>query len=317
MTNNILHSTGSFVCRIGLAGVALAFAFITGCSNDRTIPTASSEPAYTNTYVLINDQPAAGVELDGTFNVRDSVTNARLQITCMFTAETGTKVGAVITPTWTDPVMHNYFQRKADLAAVDADILALDAAITDIKIMRNPTHADTLRMDSLETVKGSKLETKEVFQNKLDSLDTRLDDRFKLAIRLDADAGVQYPYAVILDPSVSGSWLAAGDTTVWGQGFYLAPLDTVWNSDRSAYNIHGGKTFKLSLQNFLVADQTYRPPVKPARPAAISDLPELLPMNTWLARLTPGSHTLHFKFATTGTVSSVTATIHVVYATEG
>jgi len=276
-----------------LIAVMLAFVTIAGCTDDRTAPTQTNDPAYSQTFELLNHRTAAGAELSATFTVRDTITAGTLLIT------------GFIQP---DPAMQWYLDLGLQLDSLDERLLSLEAMILNLDLKQNKTPEELHALDSLIGLKNISLNEQAARVRTQDSLDTRLDDRFKVSVWLDGDVTALYPRAIYLDSIAAPTHLHTGETVVWGQGFYLAQRDT-----GGVY----GKTMRLDIKKLMVADATYRNPVKPARPANLDLLPELFPVTDWMTRLTPGVHTLHFRFASTGTMSELSASLYAVYKTAG
>jgi len=300
-----------------LVPVLLSLALLVGCTDNRKMPTQMDDPAYTHTFVLLDNASASGVENTATFSVRDTITDGRLLISGFFISDSGTKLGTTITRLWSDPNLAFYRDLTAQLAQFDQELLVLQGAILNIQIKATKTHQDSLDLDSLRGVASEMNGMRGTVEDVRDSLDTRLDDRFKVSFWLDGDATELYPRALHLNSDSAPGQLVGNETAVWGQGFFLAKSDTVWNVAKTAWKVQGGKTFKLDVKRFLVADATYHHPLKPARPTNLDTLPELFPITDWLTRLTPSSHTLHFRFSSVGTVSHISANLYVVYQTAG
>ncbi|MFN3821581.1 MAG: hypothetical protein ACK4OO_04545, partial [bacterium] len=123
----------------------------------------------------------------------------------------------------------------------------------------------------------------------------------------DSDTVFVYPRAIYLDATAVPNHLSVGERVLWGQGFFLAEPDpSGWR----------GKTMVLNLTRFWVADETYYPLNKPSRPSDPDRLPELEPKE-WLARLTPGRHTLKIFFGSVGTQTRLTVNLYGVYKSAG
>jgi len=271
--------------------VLSAVAIFAGCTDDRKAPTQTGEPAYSQTFVLLNHKAAAGTELTATFTVRDTITSGRLLLS------------GFIRP---DPAMQWYLDLGTELDSIADRLLSLEGMILNLEVKQNKTPEDLHAIDSLMGVKAGTETEKTARLTTQDSLDTRLDDRFKVAVWLDGDAAELYPRAIYLDSTAAPAHLHSGERVVWGQGYYLAQEDT-----GGVY----GKTMQLDLRRMMVADATYQNPTKPARPANPDLLPELFPVTDWLTRLNPGTHTIHFRFASPGTATELSASLYVVFKT--
>jgi len=272
-----------------LAGAAL----MTGCTDDRTAPTQTNDPVYSQTIELFSKRPAAGADVSAAFTVRDSVVDARLLVSGFIRPDGG---------------MAMFLRLGDELDSLTDRINGLDALIIPLDLKANKTAADSAALDSLSLLKTTSIEQVQMREETRDSLDTRLDGRFKVSIWLDGDVTELYPRAIYLDSAAVPTHLHTGEEVVWGQGFYLAQADTG--------GVHG-KTMRLDLKRMMVADATYRHPSKPGRPANPDLLPELFPVTDWLSRLTPGSHTLHVRFGEAGTETQVSASLYFVYKRAG
>ncbi len=284
--------TGAWVWAGALFGLSL----LTSCTDNRKAPTETSPPAYTSTKVLLNRQAAAGQSLTANFSLRDSVTAGQIMISGWLRPDAGLTLFTDI---------------GKQLDSLASRILQLDGAKLNIEIQPVKTHADSVSMDSLQVLINASNNEVAIRNTRRDSLDTWLDDRFKVSIMLDGDAVPLYPRAILLDSIAVPHQIPTGlDTTlIWGQGFYTAPpSDTLGTR---------GRTMRLDLNRFLIADVGYHNPTKPARPADSNTLPELFPITDWLRRLTPGNHSLHIRFGAAGTTSEVEVVLYVIYKTAG
>lgn len=265
-----------------------------GCEDDRKAPTVPGVPTYSQTLTIINERPSNGDTLMVSFQLRDSVTSAYLYITGTLLPEAGLSLMDSL---------------KEKVRVLDSIIVRLSARILDLELI-----PDTLRtpeqnreLDSLRGVRGAKEAEKAGHNARIDSLDTRLDDRFKVGIGLDNDGVFLHPRAIFLDSSAVPSHLRSGERVVWGQGFFLP------DPDASGWR---GKTMRLNLARFWVADETYHPPAKPSRPSDPDALPELYPQE-WISRLNPGPHSLKIFFGSPGTQTRLTVSLYLVYRTTG
>jgi len=272
-----------------------------GCSDDRKTPTTPGIPTYSATITLLDGVSIAGDTLSRTFTLRDSVVDARLYIT------------GFLKP---DAALNQFNGLSSEVDSLDNLLLGLSAQIIGLDTISARTPEQQARLDSLRGVLAAEEVVKAGREAWLDSLDTRLDDRFKAAVRLDNDLEFYYPRATFFDSNTMPPdttlvhrYLNPGETAVWGQGFWTPEPDTSgWI----------GKTMRLALSRFWIADDTYRAPAKPSRPANPDALPELYPITDWLGRLTPNTpHTLHIIFAAPGATAKVTASLYVVYKTTG
>jgi len=288
---NISAGHRKILALLSLAAIALYFA---GCSDDRKVPLVPGTPSYSETIVLLDSVVANGALLSPSFRPRGQVVDARLYITGLLKADAGL-------------ILYN--DLNADSDSLNQIILRLSGAILDIELKPDSlkTREDSLALDSLRALRGVNEGLKAGLQPVIDSLDTRLDDRYSVKVRLDNDATDLMPRAIILTDASVPAQLNAGETAVWGQGYY--------NAEPNAYGVIG-KTMRLSLSRFWVADQTFIPSGKPSRPTNPDGLPELFPITDWLGRLTPGTdHRLHIRFGQPATDTRLTVTLYLVYQT--
>jgi hypothetical protein len=96
---------------------------------------------------------------------------------------------------------------------------------------------------------------------------------------------------------------------VWGQGVFLAPepdLDTLAR----------GISFRFDLTEFWAADSGWtigRPFIHTERPERSSAYSNQYPVRHYLAKMTEGTHSLHFRFGTADTNTKIIVTLYVVY----
>ena len=272
------------------------------CEDERVLPVTPPADSYTETITLLEDATANGQDLRGTFTLLDEVEDGFITVACFLQPD-----GAL-----------NYFdQIGEEIEDLNQENEDIDLEIINIELQEVLTPEDSLRLDSLRAVKAEneiEVGLSEVLQ---DSLDTWLDDRFKLSVWMNNDTVEYYPGAIFLD---STSLNADGvpmnyledQSIVWGQGFYLAPFDSVsgWR----------GMTIRLDLDEFWVADGgwdlvegAFHHHAKPERAVSYTNQ---YPIREWLDRMTPaGSHTIHFRFGAAGLSTKVTASLYVVYKT--
>lgn len=284
--------------------VCLALVFvIAACTDERTRPTQPVQPTYIETKVLADRVVSNGDEITASFTLRDEITGGNLYLY------------SFLRP---DNDMVTMDELTAEIDRYNALIDSVSVVIFARWVAGTLTEVDSLAMEALKSEYSDEIHQRSVT---LDSLDTWLDDRFKLSIWLDDDTVSIYPMAVMLDQATvveDGTPLAyLGDSTiVWGQGNFLAEPDTLgW---------HGRRT-TLDLADFWIADRSWTHPEKPSReefliePARYPDRYtrfELLPVRNWLERLTPSTtHTLHVRFGGAGTETEVSAILYVVYNT--
>ena len=290
------EGSGEFIRRYSLLQTVALLTILTGltgCIDDRKAPLQTNDPSYEATIPIFDRKAASGAELSGGFTLGDTITDARLIINAFL---------------WPDAELNAYTRVGTELDSISQRLLSLEGGILNLSLKAVKTHADTVAIDSLTALKASTLVEETVRQFTRDTLDTKLDNRFKVSIWLDNDVVELYPRAIFLDSSSAGSWLG-GETVVWGQNFFTAPaLDTSGMR---------GRRMTLSLKRFFTADPSYRHSQKPARPSDPDALPELYPISDWLTRLTPGNHTLHVRFGEAGVRSEVSVNLYVIYKHAG
>ena len=268
---------------------------VAGCTDEREMPAQPEQPGYTETKTLLDRVNAVGQDLNATFRLRDNAVSARLYLTGFLKA---------------DGDLNLFEQFSTEIVGLRADNDQLDAQIITLQLKDTLSAADSLLLDSLIIQKHANLDTITVRTAAVDSLDTYLDDRFKLAVKMPEDSVWYYPGAVFID-SNAASYLDTA-SVVWGQGFYLAPIDS-----SSGWR---GRTMTLDLARFWVADGgwdiggPYHHPTKPARGTTYTDM---YPVTGWLDRMATGNHGLQVRFAAPGTTAELTVTLYVVYNTEG
>ncbi len=285
-----------------LAGLAFALV-MAACTDERTPPPVSPDQRYTETIILLENTPAAGEDLRGDFWLRDSLSDCQLNLTFFFHPDDdliwlerlGNEVDSLTEITDSlNILITNYLLEGDTLSAVrEAELKAADSLlITERRVLS-------------------------------DSLDTFLDDRFKVSIWLDSDTLGLYPSGVFLDsttlrndatlyPDTSTLTYLGDSMVVWGQGIYLTPHDSIsgWR----------GMTMRLDLTEFWVADAGFDvgdPYIHPIKPVRGDPLSNQYPVRDWIDRLTPGDHTLHIRFAEPGMETQVTVTLIVVYKSAG
>lgn len=288
-------------CRLTLGTVqilSLAAAIIVlgilGCEDERKAPVVPGVPVYSSTLTLLNNVFSNGDTLSATFTLRDTLTKARLFITGILEPDSGLVLMDAL---------------NEEVRILDSIIVRLSARILELELIPDSvrTPEQNSELDSLRTVKLNREEEKGKRLARIDSLDTRLDDRFKVGIALDNEIVFVYPRAIYLDSAAVPNHLSGGDRVLWGQGFFLGKPDpSGWR----------GKTMVLNMERFWVADETYHPLTKPPRPSDPDGLPELEPKE-WISRLTPGSHTLKIFFGSVGTQTRLTVSLYVVYKSVG
>ena len=278
-----------------------AILLFSACEDQRELPVTPPAESYTETITLLDTLTANGQDMPAVFDLLAEVEDGFITIACFLKPDTA---------------LTEFENVQDEIAALEDEIEAIDIEIINIELKDTLTVADSLLLVSLHTRQTDAAAAIIVDEVKLDSLDTWLDDRFKLSLWMDADTVEFYPRAVFLDSSSLGEDSLAmkyldDQVVVWGQGFYLAPFDSVskWR----------GKTMRLDVKEFWVADGgwdiggKYIHDAKPARSTSYTDQ---YPIRNVITRLTPGpSHTLHFRFGNENVTAKVTASLYVVYKT--
>ncbi len=280
----------------GQMSALLILTALVGCSDDRKAPLQTNDPVYSSTIELFDHKAASGAELTKTFTLDDTITDGRLHINAFL---------------WPDAALNTYTRIGTELDSIRQRLVDLEGQLLYLSLKQIKTHADSVAMDSLSVLKTATT-AEEASRNVVhDSLDTRLDDRFKVSIWLDGDSVEMYPRAIFLDSAAVPGQIGGDTTVIWGQNFFTAP-----SLDSSGQR---GRRMTLDLKRFFTADPSYRHSGKPARPAITTPdaLPELYPITDWLSRLTPGRHTLHLRFGEAGVRSEVSVNLYVVYKNAG
>jgi len=276
-----------------VALAALIF-LASSCSDSRTAPTSPAAPSYNQTVVLFDRAAAAGADKIGTFTPRDTIVEAQLYLYGFLKPDAG---------------LNAYTELGVQADSLKDAISGVDGQILNIRIKENKTHEDSVAIDSLQAVRDD-LDNRRNFKlQQRDSLDTVLDDRFKISVWLDNDPYEYYPNAVFLDSTVYP--FLHSDHSLWGQGFFLTQPDTAgWR----------GMRIILDLSGFWVADGGWdtggHPYIPTAKPKRGNPLPELYPIRNWITRMTPNAaHIIHIRFGSAGTATQLTSTLYVVYKT--
>jgi len=278
------------------------------CEDERELPVTPPTESYTETITLLDTLTANGQDMWATFDVLEEVEDGFITVACFLKP---------------DAALTEFETVQAEIDALEDEIEAIGIEIINIQLLDTLTAADSSRLDSLRATETAKQAEVLVMEVKLDSLDTWLDDRFKLSLWMDADTVEFYPRAVFLNSSSHGAngepMDYLGDqSVVWGQGFYLSLYAVPpWETDTTSY--WRGMSVRLDIEEFWVGDGgwdiggKYIHSAKPARDASYTNQ---YPIRNVVTRLTPGpSHTLHFRFGSAVVTAKVTASLYVVYKT--
>ncbi len=284
-----------------LAACLALMLVLTACDDERVLPVNPPAESYTETITLLDNVDANGQNLTAAFTLLDAdVIDGFITIACFLMPYDGINQG------W-NPDLELFETINNEIDSILAENGALDNEIINIELQDTITHEDTLRIAELDSIKQDNLEKITFREAQVDTLDSYLDDRFKLSIQMTGVTEEVYPGGIFLDPANYGY---AGETTiVWGQGFYLVPFDSAsgWR----------GKSIRLDLDEFWAADGGWdidRPYLHAAKPTRGSRYTNQFPIREMLGNMTAGStHTLHFKFGEPGTHTKVTASLYLVY----
>ncbi len=312
--NNSKSISPLFLCCL-----ALVLVFV-GCTDERTTPTKPVDHSYTETYELIDRQASAGQEISVSIPVRDALSDGTLNIYCFIKADADLDL------------YEDLGVQASELTSFIADTIDARLGVLEyLEQIDSLTVNDSLELDSLRILKTSSRDSIFVYNQRRDSLDVLLDDRFKLTVKLN-DGDWFYPNSVVLNNATLRNdtmlWSDTlefdylDDTTmyVWGQGAFLSETDTDgWK----------GKRVSLDLVEFWAADVDYLQVRRPVRSSFLvrqaGESPtdpyaryELLPVRGWVDDIVPGgTNTLHIKLGSPGTTAEISATLYAVHKTEG
>jgi hypothetical protein len=277
-----------------LLGSLMLLIALSACTDERTRPDVPIEPSYNETQFLLDKAISNGEDVTATFNLRDGLADGRLFVYCF------------IDP---DEDMDQLDELTEEIGTLESEIDEISANIFELWATGNLSFDDSMALISERDGKNAEITNIRLVQ---DTLDTWLDDKYKLSINLDDDVSVHYPNSVRIDLAKLNYPNAS--TIVWGQGNYLALDD--------ADGIRG-RRIEIDLNEFWVADPSWEHPVKPLREEFLLEPPgypdrytayELMPIRTWLDRFTPGTeHTLHFNLGSDGTNTKISASLFLVY----
>ena len=302
-TNTSLN-IGRFYAPLALLLVAVLMGMLVGaCTDERTIPAAPEQGSYTETKTVISDRSTGIREAAGSFTLRSGarVVSAFLNLTCLLEADS-------------DLVAFESYGTETEQYRAANDLL--EVSIINYQLQDTLSEADSLDLANLLVLKQANLDSMAVRTAKRDSLDTFLDDRYSVEVWLDTSSVRYYPGAIFLN-STALRYLA-DSSAVWGQGFFLGPR--VLYTDPGPVYL-GGKTLKLDLKEFWVADGGWGDPggpyYHPRKPARVA-LTDQFPIRDWLELFNAQPvHTLHVRFGAPGTQTRVIASLYLVYDKEG
>ena len=251
--------------------ILLTAVLVSGCADPRTPPPVTPEPTYTETLLLWDDIESEDVPQSATFTVKRELVSARLT------------VAGYISPDddifWREAIINDSIPPKADI--ITGFLIQLDALGPDTLW----SHDDSLLGLALQDSMQWEVDDTTAMGVRRDSIMLVVDDRFTLALWLDApaaDTTAKYPEAIYTDEV----------GTLSGQHFYLSPTDST--SAKKA------RSFQMLLRQWTAAD-----PANVGRPIEVN----------WLAELSsgdpPSEHTIRVKL--TGTDSRIIGTIVLVY----
>ncbi len=281
-----------------LLGSLTLLVALSACTDERTKPDVPIEPSYNETQFLLDNVASNGDEISVEFDLRDNLADGRLYVYTFIRA---------------DAEMDRLGELSDDIGTLTSEIDQISADIFERWAAGDLSPEDSMALINEREEKRAEIANIRQVQ---DSLDTWLDDKYKLSIRLDDDESQYYPNGVRLDSNAVD--YLEDETIVWGQGNYLG----MENSD----GWHARKV-EIDLNEFWVADPSWEHPSKPLREEFLIEPPgypdrytayELMPIRTWLGLFTPGSsHTLHLKLGSAGTETRISASLFLVYNNAG
>ncbi len=281
---------------------------ILSCSDPRTAPTTTPEPAHTESITLWQDAVSNGQIIDASFNVRQQLaeidqpgvdTPARLTIAAYIQPDNDIHWYESIVndsiPAWTDPFIRYLVAIEGQQGIVDsvAGVRALCDTVPescpDDTSGLIPAESAALGIISLyqDSLATGQADTTRLGQAR-DSLGVVLDNRYTLAMWMDSDTTTAYPDGLI-----------DSEGRIGGQQFYLAATNSVTSMK--------GRSFHIDMAQFDAADLR-----NPGRPLEINWTTCFI--GSTRPCLSVGSHTLHAR--ATGAVTKITAAIVLVYAEE-
>lgn len=286
---------------LAVLGFILVVLF-SACEDEITTPTESVQPTYVETQVLHDRTPSNGVEIEAQFTLRDEVASGKIILFCFFRPDADfLRIGQL------DDEIEGLKDANDSLSGVIFDRWAAGTL----------SEADSLALVQMKVDNFDGISQREIER---DVLDTWLDDRFKVAIRLNDDVNKKYPLAIQLNSSSINSSTGtetleflADSTIIWGQGIHLA---------EGAVEGWYGKRIEINLDEFWIADLDWVHPQKPARDDFLTSPSypdrytayELQPVRNWLELLTPGTtHTLKITLGSSGVETQVSASLYLVY----
>ncbi len=281
---------------------------ILSCSDPRTAPATSPEPAHTESITLWQDAVSNGQVIDASFSVRQELaeidqpgvdTPARLTIAAYIQPDNDInwyeKIVNDSIPAWNDPFIRYLVGIEGQQGIVDsvAGVRALCDTVPEscpddtsglIPAETAAMGIISLYQDSLET---GQADTTRLGQAR-DSLGVVLDNRYTLALWMDSDTSTAFPDGLI-----------DAEGRIGGQQFYLAATNGATSMK--------GRSFHIDLAQFEAADLH-----NPGRPIEINWTTCFI--GSTRPCLSVGTHTLHAR--ATGAVTKITAAIVLVYAEE-
>jgi hypothetical protein len=289
---------------------AALLSLFSGCSDKRSAPLASATPGYTETKVLWENVVSDGQKISTTFEVPQVLapitrpgqdSPARLTIVT-YLRDSDSQVSR------RDTILLAQIPHLSD-SATNIQVVLVPAAKMLDTLMRSDTlcrlHPNLCYWDTLElrrwidsigiivqhqtTLLNNVNAAIAVLQSESDSLTHVLENRYTMAIWLDADtaeAQAVYPSA-----------LFGSNNAIFGQALYTAQIDTATH--------YRGKGFRINLDRISAADNQH-----PGYPIEVNWTTCFTGSNR--PCLAVGNHTIYARV--TGSDTKLTASIVLVYA---
>lgn len=287
--------------------LTIAFA-VTSCSDPRTAPVLAPDPAHTESHTLWVNAESNGQTISASFNVsaplaaigRPGVdTPARLTIAAFIEPDDDVlwyeKIVNDSLPAWDQTFIRLLVAIEVQNGVIDSvngiralcDTLPEECPADTSGLIAAEQNAMNIRSTYQDSVDAAVIDTTALGARR-DSLGRVVDDRFTLAIWMDADTTTAYPEA-----------LSDEEGRLYGQEIYLSLTN-------SATGLKG-RSFYLDMAQFEGADLR-----NPDRPIEFNWATCFVGSSR--PCLSEGTHTIHAR--ATGAVSKITAAVVLVYAEE-
>ncbi|NQU04930.1 MAG: hypothetical protein HQ568_02475 [Calditrichaeota bacterium] len=146
----------------------VSLTLITACDDERTPPSSPSDTTYSETIILVDNQPATGQQIDASFTLLDDVKEGFIKVTCFFDPE---------------EYLTDYEQYGCEGGSLETDNEALNVSIINLGLEINELPgrigsltADTttlgVRIDSLD----AEIDTVEIEIQVLEDIDPRSEE---------------------------------------------------------------------------------------------------------------------------------------------